>query len=140
MKTLQDWLRFIEQQHPRAIALGLDRVSKVFKELKISFSVPVITVGGTNGKGSTCAMLESILCAAGYRTGLYSSPHLVRYNERVRVAGREATDANLCESFEAVERARQGVPLTYFEFGTLSALKIFSEEKMKSASGAVSTQ
>ena len=133
MRTLQDWLRFIEAQHPKAIALGLDRVAKVFQNLKVSIDAPVITVGGTNGKGSTCAMLEAILGAAGYRTGLYSSPHLLRYNERVRVAGREATDEALCASFEAVERARQGVPLTYFEFGTLSALKIFADEKIEAA-------
>ena len=114
MKPLQDWLRFIEQQHPSTIALGLDRVSEVFNRLKISFSCPVVTVGGTNGKGSTCAMLEAILRAAGYRTGLYTSPHLLRYNERVRIAGEEAADALLCQSFEAVERARGGIPLTYF--------------------------
>ena len=81
----------------------------------------MITVGGTNGKGSTCAMLESILRVAGYRTGLYTSPHLVRYNERVRIAGVEASDAALCEGFAAVEAARGDVPLTYFEFGTLAA-------------------
>ena len=133
MKTLQAWLRFIEQQHPKSIALGLDRVAKVFEALKISIDAAVITVGGTNGKGSTCAMLEAILGAGGYRTGLYSSPHLLRYNERVRVAGGEATDEILCASFEAVEQARQGVPLTYFEFGTLSALKIFAEEKIDAA-------
>ena len=133
MKTLQDWLRFIEAQHPKSIALGLDRASRVYKNLKLSFECPVLTVGGTNGKGSTCAMLEAILGAGGYRTGLYSSPHLLRYNERVRVAGRESTDEILCQSFEAVEQARQGVPLTYFEFGTLSALKIFSDEKIDAA-------
>lgn len=88
--------------------------------------VPVITVGGTNGKGSTCAMLESILRCAGYRTGLYTSPHLVRYNERVRIAGEEAGDAALAESFAAVEAARGEVPLTYFEFGTLGALHVFA--------------
>ena len=81
----------------------------------------MITVGGTNGKGSTCAMLESILRAAGYRTGLYTSPHLVRYNERVRIAGAEASDEALCAGFAAVEAARGEVPLTYFEFGTLAA-------------------
>jgi dihydrofolate synthase/folylpolyglutamate synthase len=93
----------------------------------------VITVGGTNGKGSTCAMLESILRAGGYRTGLYSSPHLVRYNERVRIQGKEADDAPLCEGFEAVERARGGIPLTYFEFGTLAAFWIFDGQKTEAA-------
>src|SRR6185436_9117806 len=109
------------------IALGLDRVSLVFHHLKLSMGCPVITVGGTNGKGSTCAMIEAILGAAGYRTGLYTSPHLAHYSERVRIAGAEAGEAALCRSFEAVERARNGVPLTYFEFGTLAALQVFSE-------------
>ena len=130
MKTLQEWLRFIEQQHPSAIALGLERVRKVFDGLRISIACPVIVVGGTNGKGSTCALLEAILGAAGYRTGLYSSPHLLRYNERVRVAGTEASDAALCEAFAAVDRARGEVPLTYFEFGTLAALWHFSRENL----------
>jgi dihydrofolate synthase/folylpolyglutamate synthase len=101
--------------------------------LKIKISCPVITVGGTNGKGSTCAMLESILRVAGYRTGLYASPHLLRYNERVRVAGVEASDEALAESFSAVEQARGDVPLTYFEFGTLGALFHFSREKIEAA-------
>ena len=126
MKKLQDWLQFIESQHPKSIALGLDRVSRVFIDLKLSLPCPVITVGGTNGKGSTCAMLEAVLRAAGYRTGLYMSPHLLRYNERVRIAGKEVGDDALCESFEAVERARNGTPLTYFEFGTLGALWHFN--------------
>ncbi len=89
-------------------------------------SCPVITVGGTNGKGSTAAMLESIYRAAGYRTGAYFSPHLVRYNERVRLAGEEAADDVLCQAFAEVEEAREGVPLTYFEFGTLVAFLLFS--------------
>jgi dihydrofolate synthase/folylpolyglutamate synthase len=130
VKTLQEWLRFIEQQHPSAIALGLDRVRKVFDGLKISLACPVIVVGGTNGKGSTCALLEAMLGAAGYRTGLYSSPHLLRYNERVRVAGTEASDVALGEAFAAVESARGEVPLTYFEFGTLAALWHFSRENL----------
>jgi len=133
MKTLDDWLRFIEQQHPKAIALGLERVAAVFSRMKIRMEAPVITVGGTNGKGSTCAMLECILRAAGYRTGLYSSPHLVRYNERVRVSGAEVDDAALCEAFEAVERARGEVPLTYFEFGTLAAFHLFAQRRIEAA-------
>ena len=95
--------------------------------------VPVITVGGTNGKGSTCAMLESILAAAGYRTALYTSPHLLRYNERVRIGAREADDAALCEAFAAVEGARGQTPLTYFEYGTLAALWLFAREKIEAA-------
>jgi len=88
--------------------------------------VPVITVGGTNGKGSTCAMLERILLGAGYRVGLYTSPHLIDYNERVRIAGRSASDAALCDSFAEVEAVRGDTPLTYFEFGTLAAWQAFS--------------
>jgi dihydrofolate synthase / folylpolyglutamate synthase len=133
VKSLEDWLRYIEQQHPKAIALGLERVSRVLQQLKIELPFPVITVGGTNGKGSTCAMLEAILRCGGYRTGLYTSPHLLRYNERVRIAGAEAADAALAESFAEVERARGQVPLTYFEFGTLAAFCLLSKEKLDAA-------
>ncbi len=133
MKSLEDWLRYIERQHPQTVALGLERVREVLSRMKVRLQCPVITVGGTNGKGSTCAMLESILRAGGYRTGLYTSPHLVRYNERVRLAGEEADDALLCSGFEAVETARGDTPLTYFEFGTLAALWIFSREKIETA-------
>lgn len=132
-RTLAGWLEYIERQHPQAIALGLDRVREVFGRLGIAPRFPVITVGGTNGKGSTCAMLAGILGAAGYRTGLYSSPHLVRYNERVRIAGAEVGDEALAAAFEAVERARRGVPLTYFEYGTLGALWLFFQEKLDAA-------
>jgi dihydrofolate synthase/folylpolyglutamate synthase len=128
LKALGDWLRHIEQQHPQAIALGLERAAQVRSRMNLRFNFPFITVGGTNGKGSTCAMLESILRAAGYRTGLYTSPHLLRYNERVRIAGVEAGDEALAESFGAVEQARGDVPLTYFEFGTLAAFELFSRE------------
>ena len=133
VKNLSDWLAYIERQHPQAIALGLERVADVMKRMTLRLDCPVITVGGTNGKGSTCAMLEAILRAAGTRTGLYTSPHLVRYNERVRIAGVEAEDAALCEAFEAVERARGGIALTYFEFGTLAALRAFSRERIETA-------
>jgi dihydrofolate synthase/folylpolyglutamate synthase len=126
MKTLAEWLVFIERQHPQAISLGLERVAQVLQKMQVRLQCPVLTVGGTNGKGSTCAMLESILRAAGYRTGLYTSPHLVRYNERVRIAGAEADDAALSEGFAAVEKARGSVPLTYFEFGTLGAFHAFA--------------
>ena len=133
MRTLQEWLAFIERQHPASIALGLERVAEVFARLEARIACPVITVGGTNGKGSTCAMLESMLRAAGYRTALYTSPHLVRYNERVRIAGVEAGDAELAEAFAAVEASRSGTPLTYFEFGTLAALWLFSRAKVDAA-------
>jgi dihydrofolate synthase/folylpolyglutamate synthase len=133
VRRLDEWLQYIERQHPKSIALGLDRVSEVFSRLAVKMACPVLTVGGTNGKGSTCAMLESILRAAGYRTGLYTSPHLLRYNERVRIAGHEAADEALAESFAAVEAARGATVLTYFEFGTLSALWLFSRETIEVA-------
>lgn len=133
MRTLEDWLVYIERQHPSAIAMGLERVAQVLARMGVRLACPVITVAGTNGKGSTCALLESILRAAGYRTALYTSPHLLRFNERVRIAGREAGDAALCEAFAAVEAARQGVPLTYFEFGTLGALWLFAREAVEAA-------
>jgi dihydrofolate synthase/folylpolyglutamate synthase len=125
-RSLADWLAYIERQHPQPIALGLERVAEVFSNLEIRIPCPILTVGGTNGKGSTCAVLEAVLQSAGYRTGLYTSPHLLRYNERVRIAGRESDDGPLCEAFAAVERARGAVPLTYFEFGTLAAFLLFS--------------
>ncbi len=125
-RSLAGWLEYIERQHPQPIALGLNRVREVLAALRIEIACPVLTVGGTNGKGSTCAMLEAILGSAGYRTGLYSSPHMVRYNERVRVAGREANDEDLCDAFAAVEGARGAVALTYFEFGTLAALWLYA--------------
>jgi dihydrofolate synthase/folylpolyglutamate synthase len=133
VRSLQDWLAFIERQHPASIALGLERVAQVLARLNAGISFPVITVGGTNGKGSTCAMLESMLRAAGYRTALYTSPHLVRYNERVRIGGIEAGDDELSEAFAAVEASRGATPLTYFEFGTLAALWLFSRAQIEAA-------
>jgi dihydrofolate synthase/folylpolyglutamate synthase len=133
VRSLAEWLAHIERQHPQAIALGLERVRAVFGGLGISFTCPVLTVAGTNGKGSTCALLESILRAAGYRTGLYTSPHLRRYNERVRIGGQEVDDDSLCEAFAAVEAARAGAPLTYFEFGTLAAFSLFTKERIDAA-------
>jgi len=128
-RDLTGWLAYIEQQHPQAIALGLDRVERVRDAMGLVPAVPVITVAGTNGKGSTCAMLEAMLSAAGYRVGLYTSPHLLRYNERVRIAGREADDAALVSAFARVEAARTekagNTRLTYFEFGTLAAVDLF---------------
>jgi len=126
---LAGWLAYIEQQHPQSIALGLDRVERVRSAMGLAPRVPVIAVAGTNGKGSTCAMLEAMLTAAGYRVGLYASPHLLRYNERVRIAGREADDAALVAAFDRVEAARTenagDTRLTYFEFGTLAAVDLF---------------
>jgi dihydrofolate synthase/folylpolyglutamate synthase len=107
--TLADWLAYLESLHPKTIALGLERVEQVRQRLELQPGFPIITVGGTNGKGSVCAMLESILNAAGYRVGCYTSPHLLNYNERVRIAKIPLSDAELCASFERVEEARLGI-------------------------------
>ncbi len=128
--SLADWLSYIERVHSRPIDLGLDRVQRVRQALEMTQNVPVITVGGTNGKGSTCAMLERILLCAGYRVALYTSPHLLHYNERVRIAGRPVADAELCRAFADVEAARQATALTYFEFGTLAAWQVFSKQAL----------
>ncbi len=128
-QDLPGWLAYIEQQHPQTIALGLERVARVRDAMGLVPTVPIITVAGTNGKGSTCAMLEAVLSAAGYRVGLYASPHLLRYNERVRIARREAGDAAFVTAFARVEAARDeaggDTRLTYFEFGTLAAMDLF---------------
>jgi dihydrofolate synthase/folylpolyglutamate synthase len=131
--TLADWLTHLESLHPKTIALGLDRVAQVKQRLNLHSDFPVIVVGGTNGKGSVCAMLESILYAAGYRVGCYTSPHLLHYNERVRVAKQPVSDAELCASFEQIEQMRGDVPLTYFEFGTLAAMQCFIAHKVEVA-------
>src|SRR3569623_433378 len=124
--TLDAWLHWQEGLHPNKIDLGLDRVRAVWRRLHAEAPpFVVITVGGTNGKGSSVAMLENILAAAVYRTGAYTSPHLLRYNERVRVAGETASDEQLCVAFARVDVARGDISLTYFEFGTLAALDIF---------------
>jgi dihydrofolate synthase/folylpolyglutamate synthase len=124
----------MESLHPRDVELRLDRMHPVAARLELARApCAVITVGGTNGKGSTVAFLEHCLHAAGYRVGAYTSPHLLRYNERVRVATRDATDAELIASFEAVEAARQTVPLTYFEFGTLAAMQHFRARRTEIA-------
>jgi dihydrofolate synthase/folylpolyglutamate synthase len=131
MHNLADWLDYIQRQHPRQVELGLERVREVAARLGLSRPAPiVITVGGTNGKGSTVALLEAMLSVAGHRVGAYTSPHLFRYSERVRIAGREADDLALCEAFARVESARAAVPLTYFEFGTLAALDLFERAQL----------
>lgn len=125
--SLDDWLHYFEQLHPKAIDLNLDRVEKVRDRLELSPKFPLITVAGTNGKGSVCAMLESILHCAAYRVGCYTSPHLLHYNERIKINQQTVADDVLCKAFIEIELARQSaqVTLTYFEFGTLAAMLIF---------------
>ena len=131
-QSLADWLAYLETRHPvTQIVLGLERVGAVAARMGLGRpQARVITVGGTNGKGSCVAAIEGLLLARGERVGAYTSPHLCCYNERVRVQGREATDAALCAAFAAIERARGEIPLTYFEFGTLAALEIFRREAL----------
>ncbi|HEU4457845.1 MAG TPA: bifunctional tetrahydrofolate synthase/dihydrofolate synthase [Methylibium sp.] len=124
--TLDDWLAHCERLHLRSIDLTLERVRRVHERMAIRFDAPVFTVAGTNGKGSTCAMLEAILQQAGYRVGVYTSPHLVRFEERCRLAGRIVEAAELLPHFEAVEAAREGDALTYFEFTTLAILRLLA--------------
>ena len=128
--TLAAWLTYLETLHPKSIALGLERVKDVHARMEAALSCPVLIVTGTNGKGSTCAMLESILRSAGYRTGLYSSPHLLHYNERVRIGREPEDDVAIVAAFNAVEDARGDTPLTYFEYGTLAALYAFARAKL----------
>ena len=128
--TLTDWLSVLESMHPKAIDMGLERVARVKDRLNIRYDCPVITVGGTNGKGSTCAMLESILLQAGYRVGLYTSPHLLQFNERARINGEPVADEALIANFSAVEAMRDNVSLTYFEFTTLAILRLFNEANL----------
>jgi dihydrofolate synthase/folylpolyglutamate synthase len=132
MNDLSDWLAHCERLHPKTIALGLDRVEQVAARLGLRFSCPVITVAGTNGKGSTCAMLEAIALQAGYRTGVYTSPHLVHFEERCRIAGEIVRAASLLPHFERVEAARamDDVALTYFEFTTLAILSLMAASEL----------
>ena len=125
--TLADWLARCERLHPKEIDMTLARVRLVKERLGIEFTVPVIAVAGTNGKGSTCAMLEAIALQAGYRVGLYSKPHLVHFEERCRVNGRMIDGAALLPHFEAVERARGDTSLTYFEFTLLAIARLLAE-------------
>ncbi len=134
--TLDQWLDYQQRVHALGVDLGLARVGEVWRRMGAPSLAPVvITVGGTNGKGSTVAFLEAMLVAAGKRVGCYTSPHLLRYNERVRVGGHDAEDAQLIAAFELIEQARRAeptaiVPLTYFEFGTLAALWIFAHSTL----------
>ncbi|AIR91540.1 bifunctional tetrahydrofolate synthase/dihydrofolate synthase [Pseudomonas cremoricolorata] len=130
-QTLGQWLAYLEQLHPAAIDMGLERCQQVLARLDLGTLAPrVVTVTGTNGKGSTCALVASLLQSQGLRVGVYSSPHLLRYNERVRVDGVEVSDEQLCEAFAALEAARGEISLTYFEMGTLAAFWLFSRASL----------
>ena len=128
---LATWLSYLEHLHSKTIDLGLARVSEVAGQMDIVKPAPfVFTVAGTNGKGTTCRTLETILMAAGYKVGVYSSPHLVRYTERVRIQGAELPEAAHTASFAEIEAARGDISLTYFEYGTLSALWLFKQAQL----------
>ena len=128
--SLSTWLSYLEHLHSRSIDLGLERVREVADRLGLASSAVKIVVGGTNGKGSTCAMLEAMLLAAGYKVGVYTSPHLIHFNERARVNGVSASDAALTAEFAEVERARGATGLTYFEFTTLAVLRLFAGQQL----------
>ncbi len=130
MKTLSEWLAHCEQLHPHAIDMGLERVRQVAQRMALGLECPVITVAGTNGKGSTCAMLEAIYLQAGYKTGVYTSPHLVNFEERCRLVGESPKAEEFAAAFECVEVARQDTTLTYFEFSTLAILKMMADAKL----------
>ncbi|WP_144171803.1 bifunctional tetrahydrofolate synthase/dihydrofolate synthase [Pseudomonas sp. Kh13] len=130
-RSLGEWLAYLEQLHPSAIDMGLERSQKVLARLALGKLAPrVVTVTGTNGKGSTCAFVASLLRAQGLKVGVYSSPHLLRYNERVLLDGQEASDERLCAAFAAVEAARGEISLTYFEMGTLAAFWLFYQSQL----------
>ena len=129
--TASEWLAYIEALHPKSIAMGLDRVKIVADKLQLIPNFPIITVAGTNGKGSVCAMLSQIYVQAGYSVGCYTSPHLIRYNERVCINNQTISDEDLCSAFAAVEAARGDVALTYFEMGTLAAVWHFCRHNLE---------
>ncbi|HEY5798793.1 MAG TPA: Mur ligase family protein, partial [Burkholderiaceae bacterium] len=129
--TLPEWLALIESRHAETVInMGLERVRAVKERMALAFKCPVIMVAGTNGKGSTCAMLESILMTAGYRTGLYIKPHFLHFNERARINGDMASDQQLVASFTAVEQARGEIALTYFEFTTLAIIHLMTQAEL----------
>lgn len=128
--TLETWLTYLEALHPSVIDMGLDRVKIVAARLDLDCDAIKYVIGGTNGKGSTCAMLESILLASGYRVGMYTSPHMIHFNERARINGEIVADEVFIEHFEAVETSRESVSLTYFEFTTLAILRLFAQSKL----------
>lgn len=126
--SLDQWLSYLESIHSKNIDMGLSRVEQVFNNLKLDFSsTKVVTVAGTNGKGTTCAMLEQGALLKGLNVGVYSSPHIVRYTERVRINGKELSERDHCQAFLAIEQARGDIPLTYFEFGTLAGVYLLAK-------------
>jgi dihydrofolate synthase/folylpolyglutamate synthase len=125
--NLTDWLGYIESIHPSTIDLTLERIKIVIERLNLDISFPILTVGGTNGKGSTCSILESIYREAGYKVACYTSPHFLNFNERIKIQTLAVSDEVICEAFSRIESAREDVTLTYFEYGTIAAMIIFSE-------------
>ncbi len=129
--TLTMWLDYLANIHTSAIDLGLERVHAVASKANLIKPAPtVITVAGTNGKGSTCALMEAILLDAGYSVGVYSSPHLIRYNERVRINGQDLCDEKHVQAFDFIEKQRGEISLSFFEYGTLAALRLFQTEQV----------
>ena len=133
--SLPEWLAWQESLHPKSIDLGLDRASTVWKRLVGTAPLPfkIITVAGTNGKGSSVSLLDSILRTAGYRIGRYTSPHLLKYNERIAIDNQLATDQEICDAFHHIDIARDDISLTYFEFATLAAVWLFIQKKIEIA-------
>lgn len=130
-RNLEQWLSYLEQLHPNEIDMGLARVEEVAQRLGLPrIADKIVTVTGTNGKGSTCAFVESLVAQQGLKVGVYSSPHLLHYNERIRIAGQDVSDQQLCDAFSAVEQARAATSLTYFEMGTLAAFWLFAQASL----------
>lgn len=132
--NLKDWLAYLEKLHPSSIDMGLERIQQVAVKLKLTRPAPlVITVTGTNGKGSTCAFITKLLANQGLKVGLYTSPHLLHYQERIVINGQEVTESALCNAFDIIEKSRGDISLTYFEFGTLATLMLFQQVNLDAA-------